>query len=41
MSYIIAGAVLMTCDDGRFVFGLVLFVIGSIKGAIDIWDAAG
>ncbi len=38
MSYIIAGAVLMTCGDWRFWFGLVLFGIGSIKCAIDLAD---
>lgn len=33
MSYIIAGAVLMTCGDWRFWFGLVLFCLGTFDRA--------
>ena len=35
MSYIIAGAVLMTCQDWRFWFGVGLFALGSLSELIE------
>ena len=38
MSYIIAGAVLMTCPDWRFWLGVGVFSLGSLGRLIDLLD---